>query len=164
MNPPRPQRELIEGRPALVVIDIQASTFIEQDVRAIDHMPGYAERMALAKAAIDKARECEIPVIFFQEVHRPNLVDFGRELDGSEGVHCLEDDPKTAVAVPQLGFRPDVAAAVGRLSVRQRAAVFLTYWEGLRQDEVAARLDISVGSVKRHLTRARAKLKEQIHE
>jgi nicotinamidase-related amidase len=107
VNPPRPQRELIEGRPALVVIDIQASTFIEQDVRAIDHMPGYAERMALAKAAIDKARECEIPVIFFQEVHRPNLVDFGRELDGSEGVHCLEDDPKTAVAVPQLGFRPD---------------------------------------------------------
>jgi RNA polymerase sigma-70 factor (ECF subfamily) len=67
-------------------------------------------------------------------------------------------------AAPELGFRPDVAAAVGRLSVRQRAAVFLTYWEGLRQDEVAARLDISVGSVKRHLTRARAKLKEQIHE
>lgn len=99
-------RDLIEGRPALIVIDIQASTFIEQDVRAIPHMPGYAERMAKARVAIDKARECNVPVIFFQEVHRPDLVDFGRELDGSEDVHCLEDDPKTDVAVEQLGFRP----------------------------------------------------------
>ena len=105
-NPNRPQRKLIEGNPALVVIDIQASTFIEQDVRAIDHMPGYAERMALARVAIDKARERNIPVIFFQEVHRPNLVDFGRELDGSEDIHCIEGDPKTAVAVEELGFLP----------------------------------------------------------
>jgi len=100
------QRELIEGRPALIVIDIQASTFIEQDVRAIDHMTGYAERMAKSRVAIDKARECDIPVIFLQEVHRPDLVDFGRELDGSEDVHCIEGDPKTAVAVEELGFLP----------------------------------------------------------
>lgn len=59
--------DIIEGRPALIVIDIQASTFIEQEARAIDHMPGYAERMAMARVAIDKARSCDIPVIFFQE-------------------------------------------------------------------------------------------------
>ncbi|MDH3753807.1 MAG: cysteine hydrolase [Acidimicrobiia bacterium] len=100
------QRSLIEGRPALIVIDIQASTFIEQDVRAIDHMPGYAERMARARVAIDRARECDIPVIFLQEVHRPDLVDFGRELDGSEDIHCLEDNPNTAVAVEETGFLP----------------------------------------------------------
>lgn len=105
-NPHKPKRSLIEGRPALIVIDIQASTFVEHEVRAIDHMPGYAERMARARVAIDKARECAIPVIFFQEVHRPDLVDFGRELDGSEDVHCLEDNPNTAVAVEQLGFLP----------------------------------------------------------
>lgn len=106
-NPNRPDRQLIEGRPALIVIDIQASAFIEQDVRSIDHMPGYADRMALARVAIDAARDANIPVIFFQEVHRPDLVDFGRELDGSEDVHCLEDNPNTAVAAEQLGFRPD---------------------------------------------------------
>jgi len=106
VNPPKSSRDLIEGRPALIVIDIQASTFIAQKTRAIAHMPGYAERMAKARLAIDKARECDIPVIFFQEVHRPDLVDFGRELDGSEDVHCLEDDPKTAVAEEQLGFLP----------------------------------------------------------
>lgn len=106
VNPVKSVRDLIEGRPALVVIDIQASTFVEQEVRAIAHMPGYAERMATARIAIDKARECGIPVIFLQEVHRPDLVDFGRELDGSEEIHCLENDPKTAVAAEQLGFGP----------------------------------------------------------
>ena len=105
-NTRTPQHSLIEGRPALIVIDIQASTFVKQDVRAIDHMPGYPDRMARARVAIDKARECDIPVIFFQEVHRPNLVDFGRELDGSEEIHCLEGNPNTDVAVEQLGFLP----------------------------------------------------------
>ena len=105
-NPHVTRREVIEGRPALIVIDIQASTFVEQDVRAIDHMPGYAERTATARVAIDRARLCDIPVIFIQEVHRPDLVDFGRELDGSEDVHCLEDSPLTAVAAEQTGFEP----------------------------------------------------------
>jgi nicotinamidase-related amidase len=105
-NPNGTQRDLIEGKPALIVIDIQASTFVHQDVRAIDHMPDYADRMALARTAIDKARACDIPVIFIQEVHRPDLIDFGRELDGSEDVHCLEDNPNTAIAAEQTGFLP----------------------------------------------------------
>ena len=102
-----PARELIEGRPALVVIDIQAGTFVEKDVRAIPHMDGYAERMALAREAIDRARACAIPVIFIQEVHRPDGVDFGRELDGDEDVHCVEGNPDTEIAVAQTGFRPE---------------------------------------------------------
>jgi nicotinamidase-related amidase len=98
---------LIEGRPALIVIDIQASTFVDDSaVRAIDNMPGYAERMAQSRIAIDKARATGIPVIFIQEVHRPDMVDFGRELDGSEDVHCLEDNPATEIAVKQMGFLP----------------------------------------------------------
>lgn len=57
----------------------------------------------------------------------------------------------------------DVLEAVARLSVRQRAAVMLTYWEDLPAGQVAARLGVSVGSVKRHLARARARLKEQLN-
>jgi len=102
-----PKRDLIEGRAALVVIDIQASTFIDaSDLRAIDNMPGYKERMEQARIAIDKAREYDIPVIFIQEVHRPDLVDFGRELDGDEDIHCLENDPGTDIAVKEMGFLP----------------------------------------------------------
>ena len=84
------KRALIEGRAALIMIDIQASTFIEDSlVSSIDNMPGYNERMLKARVAVDKARACNIPVIFIQEVHRPKLLDFGRKLDGDEDIHCL---------------------------------------------------------------------------
>ncbi|MGI9317089.1 MAG: cysteine hydrolase [bacterium] len=102
----RAKRGLIEGRPALVVIDIQAETFYDRTDEAIPSMPGYADRMTQARVVIDKARERGIPVIFIQEVHRPDLIDFGRELDGSEDIHCLEDAPGTAIAVEEMGFLP----------------------------------------------------------
>ena len=106
-NSSKSARALIEGRAVLVVIDIQASTFIDaSEVRAIDNMPGYKDRMLEARKAIDKARECDIPVVFIQEVHRPDLIDFGRELDGDEDVHCLEDNPKTALGVKEMGILP----------------------------------------------------------
>lgn len=56
----------------------------------------------------------------------------------------------------------DVLAAVDRLSVQQRAVVILTYWEDLTSSEVAARLGVSSGSVKRHLARARRRLREYL--
>jgi len=103
------RRQLIEGRAALIVIDIQAGTFVKQsdDERAIPHMQDYDVRMLRARAVIDKARERNIPVIFIQEIHRANLVDFGRELDGDETVHCLDNNPHTDLAKEQMGFRPD---------------------------------------------------------
>lgn len=104
---PKSPRALIEGRPALIVVDILAGAFRDVAERPIDHMAGYAERMLQARPAIDRARASGIPVIFIQEVHRPDLVDFGRELDGSETVHCLEDDPNTDIAREQMDFRPD---------------------------------------------------------
>ena len=101
-------RRIIEGRPVLIVVDIQAGAFNDTIKKSgIPHMPGYRERMVKARIAVDTARTCEIPVVFIQEVHRPDGVDFGRELDGSEDVHCLEDDPNTAIAVEEMGFRPD---------------------------------------------------------
>lgn len=100
-------RQLIEGRAVLVVVDIQASTFTDDsgDDRAIPNMPGYRERMERARAVIDRCRPCGIPVIFIQEIHRADLVDFGRELDGDETVHCLDNNPETDIAKEQMGFR-----------------------------------------------------------
>lgn len=99
-------RALIEGKAALIVIDIQASTFIDDsDERAIPNMPGFKARMHRARTAIDAARSAEIPIIFIQEIHRPDLIDFGRELDGRETVHCLADAPGTAIAVKEMDFR-----------------------------------------------------------
>lgn len=100
------QRQLIEGRPVLVVIDIQGGGAAEGEESAIPFMPGYAEAMDRVPALVARARECGVPVVFFQEAHRRDLVDFGRELDGAEGVHLLEGDPGTEIAAA-LGVRPD---------------------------------------------------------
>jgi RNA polymerase sigma-70 factor (ECF subfamily) len=67
------------------------------------------------------------------------------------------------VAIP-VNVDVDVLAAVNKLSVQQRASVVLTYWEDLTPAEVGSRLGISEGSVKRHLARARARLKELLDE
>ncbi len=104
-RPQKQPRDLIEGRAALIVIDIQRSTFIDDSTqRSIPNMPGYRDRMEAAKPLIAKAHEVGIPVIFIQEIHRQDGVDFGRELDGDEDVHCLEEDPRTAVAKDEMGF------------------------------------------------------------
>jgi nicotinamidase-related amidase len=55
-------------------------------------MDGYEDQIPRAVAMVDAARAAGIPVIFFQEAHRRSLVDFGRELDGVETIHCLEGD------------------------------------------------------------------------
>lgn len=99
--------KLIEGKAALVVIDIQKSTFIDDSaVRAIDNMPGYRDYMLAARDLIDAAHAHSVPVIFVQEVHRADRIDFGRELDGEEDVHCLEGDPRTEIAKEEMGFAP----------------------------------------------------------
>ena len=134
-NENRVQRALIEGRAAFIAVDIQASTFIDDSaVRSIDNMPGYRERMLAARGAIDVAREVGIPVIFIQEAHHPSGVDFGRELDGDEDVHCLEDNPKTALAVDEMGVRPDDIVIRKRRYSAFFGTDFEIYLKGLKVD------------------------------
>lgn len=60
----------------------------------------------------------------------------------------------------ELLVDPTVRREVGRLSVMQRAVVYLTYWEDLAPAVVAAQLEVSEGTVKRHLARARSRLRK----
>ena len=55
---------------------------------------------------------------------------------------------------------PEVFAAVAALSSRQRAVVYLTYWEDLDPGSAAALIGISDGAVRRHLARARKTLRK----
>jgi nicotinamidase-related amidase len=50
------------------------------------------------RALIAKFREQGVPVVWIQEVHKPSMIDIGRELDGAEGPHCLEGWPETELA------------------------------------------------------------------
>jgi RNA polymerase sigma-70 factor (ECF subfamily) len=71
------------------------------------------------------------------------------------------------VAKPDLiespEIRPEVLSAVFSLSVRQRAVIVLTYWEDLDPAAIATLLNISDGSVRRHLARGKSRLKEVLH-
>ena len=59
--------------------------------------------------------------------------------------------------------RPEVLDAVAKLSFRQRAVVFLAYWEDLRPADIARRLQIGESTVHRHLSRAEARLRRMLH-
>ncbi len=108
--------KLIENS-ALIIIDIQDSkndrlpTDIKEIEKNINDLKEYAIKTGeeIPFFNVDKTenlikfyedamksvayfREQNIPIVHIQEVHRDDLVDFGRELDGSEGVHCLEGE------------------------------------------------------------------------
>ncbi len=92
-----PTQPLIVGQPVLVVVDMQESGDMPAEEVGIVHMPGYQDRIERAQRLLAAARAANVPVVFFQEVHRPSGIDFGRELDGTEGVHCVDGRPGTAL-------------------------------------------------------------------
>ena len=86
----------IAERSALLVIDIQQADFREMREDNLND-PAW-DCIRNAKRVLDVFRAKKLPVIQIKEVHRPDMVDFGRELDGSEGIHCIEDSPYTDYA------------------------------------------------------------------
>lgn len=80
---------------ALLVIDVQECGRLAFDEAGIAMMPGFDDRVRRTAAAVDAYRRAGRHVLFSQEVHRPDLLDIGRELDGAEGVHCLDGAPGT---------------------------------------------------------------------
>jgi len=96
--------ELVIGTPVLLSIDHQNAGYNPN--YGIPQMGGYEERVALAVELVEAARAAGVAVVFVQERHARTYVDFGRELDGSEDVHCVEDDYDTEL-VDALRPQPD---------------------------------------------------------
>jgi nicotinamidase-related amidase len=90
--------------PALLVIDVQHD-FIDPN-GAIPSMAtsisGPNEVIQNIHRLVNAAKIAGIPTIFTREVHRPSLIDMGRELDGSEPTHCIEGT-KGSEIVEELG-------------------------------------------------------------
>lgn len=82
----------LENNCALLVIDIQQADFA---ALGENRETSAWQRMYNAKRVLDVFRGMHLPVIQIKEVHRPDMVDFGRELDGAEGIHCIETLPET---------------------------------------------------------------------
>lgn len=88
----------VSGTPVLIVVDIQGGAEAAPPTPGIPVMGGRAERAPQVRDLIAHCRSAGVPVVFIQEVHKRDLVDIGRELDGAEGPHCLEGDPATELA------------------------------------------------------------------
>ncbi|SDS75108.1 cysteine hydrolase family protein [Actinoplanes derwentensis] len=82
----------IVGKTALVVVDFQGGP-LDGPQSAYAH-----EQRDKAVAMVAACRAKGVPVVWIQEVHKPHMIDIGRELDGSEGPHCIEGDKYTEIA------------------------------------------------------------------
>ena len=95
--------------PALLVIDFQADVFNGGALQLV----GTKQVLPKAKTVLTAARTIGIPIIHTQEVHRQEMVDFGRELDGTEPVHCLENWAGT-------DFHPELYPREGEYKITKR--------------------------------------------
>lgn len=94
-----PELAHVVGQAVLIVVDIQGGSGQSAPGEGgIPIMGGRSERAPRQLALVEAARAAGVPVVFIQEVHKPSLVDIGRELDGVEGPHCIEGDDGTELA------------------------------------------------------------------
>jgi RNA polymerase sigma-70 factor, ECF subfamily len=94
-------------------------------------------------------------------IGRPSL--FGRfrrvEPDGADGDAGLDALPGPMHAEDALAYRDAVDHALGRLPPDLRVAVTLRDIEGLEYKEIAAVLDVPIGTVMSRISRGREKLR-----
>lgn len=102
---------------ALLIIDFQADYFNGGPLQTV----GSSDVLPKAQRVLSTARVAGLPIIHTKEVHRKEMVDFGRELDGAEPVHCLENWPGT-------DFHPDLYPRDGEFAIAKRrySAFFAT--------------------------------------
>jgi len=100
------KQKTIVGNAAIIVVDIFESDFSEEREfsEAIPSMKGNVQRMKQAAKFIKKGRKEGLPIIVIHEVHREDNIDFGRELDGSEGIHCIEDPNNSQLPIKGIGM------------------------------------------------------------
>src|SRR5262245_38684266 len=101
---------MIVGTAALLIIDMQHD-FLDAD-GAVPCVGGWQIVPGIQQLAT-AARHAGVPVIYTQEMHRPTRIDFGRELDGTEGLHCVEGTHGVQIV-------PDLMPQDGDTLVRKR--------------------------------------------
>jgi RNA polymerase sigma-70 factor (ECF subfamily) len=90
---------------------------------------------------------------------RPNPDDEKTILDLAA---ASDPNAEDRVLAAEIGRR--LESALSRLSLRQRASFTLRHYEDRSLAEIAEILDLDIGTVKVHLFRAIAKLREELHD
>jgi RNA polymerase sigma-70 factor, ECF subfamily len=75
-----------------------------------------------------------------------------------------EESPDAEAQLFAKQIRRRLEAGLRRLSPRQRAVFTLRHHEALSLDEIASMLDLDIGTVKVHLFRAIAKLRDELND
>ena len=121
-----------------VVSDAMLRVLSSDSWKSVSHQRAYLYRAVLNEAS---------------NTHRERQRRWVRELKVASGDF-----------VEPVEYRPEVLSAVMQLSVRQRAVIVLAYWEQLTPGEIATRLGVSEGSVRRHLARGRSRLRRVLDD
>lgn len=104
------RQPMLVGNVVLISVDIQGHPDALPGTAGIPHMGGYDALVRNAERLVTAARANGIPVVFFQEVHRPSGLDIGRETDGAEDMHCVEGDLATGLwpTLTPVGDEPHI--------------------------------------------------------
>ncbi len=86
------------------------------------------------------------------------LDQYRRERKRRERIRLVPRDEHPTSPETTAVDRADIEAALGRLSPRERACTVLRYYDDLTVPEIAHRLGVSEGSVKRYLSDAARRL------
>ena len=89
-----------------------------------------------------------------------NLAHNDRRRRSREWSRAIRAMPVEAVQAPE--DHRAVRDAVAGLSPRQRAVLYLAYWEDMSEREIAELLDLHPGSVRQHLHRAKSALRKAL--
>jgi RNA polymerase sigma-70 factor (sigma-E family) len=106
----------------------------------------------------------ESPLGFCRRVMRNIVIDRARTQQRRPGeveLHQRFDsgDPRAGDPVAAVELRPALFSALNTLSAQQRAIVVFRYWDDRSENEVAAILGVSIGTVKSGASRAMARLR-----
>ncbi len=81
-----------------------------------------------------------------------------------EAHELAHPDPGPEALLEQRRFRDAVEESLAQLSVRDRTILALHYQEGRSYEDIAAILELPMGTVKTHLHRGRERLKSAVRE
>jgi RNA polymerase sigma-70 factor, ECF subfamily len=132
---------------------------LTHDVVSADDLVQNCLTRALAKKHLWQ-QGTDMRAWLFTILHNQHVNDIRRSVH--EGSHVrIEEMRQLAVqsnAIPTLQLR-DLEAALGRLRLEERQVILLVGLEGMLYDEVAAILNVPVGTVRSRLSRGRDELR-----
>jgi RNA polymerase sigma-70 factor (sigma-E family) len=114
---------------------------------------------ALMKAWFAWSRLDSEPEAYVRRIIATTYVSWRRRRWTGESVRAELPEPRADDGTSAVDDRHGVWAALGRLPARQRAVLVLRFYEDLTEQQVAATLGVSVGTVKSQASRALQRLR-----